>query len=69
MEPTRVDPTPMPTNIRLGFKWMAVANTLAYYDTATINAVKSFIVEAIGYFYLKELIEHLVNPVMSSPWK
>jgi hypothetical protein len=25
-----------------------VANTLAYYDTATITAVKSFIVEAPG---------------------
>ncbi len=28
---------------------MAVANTLAYYDTATITAVKSFIVQAPGY--------------------
>jgi len=27
---------------------MAVANTLAYYDTATITAVKSFIVQAPG---------------------
>jgi hypothetical protein len=27
---------------------MAVANTLAYYVTATITAVKSFIVQAIG---------------------
>jgi hypothetical protein len=25
-----------------------VANTLAYYDTATITAVKSFIVQALG---------------------
>jgi hypothetical protein len=25
--------------IRLGWKWMAVKNTLAYYDTATIMAV------------------------------
>ncbi len=25
---------------------MAVANTLAYYDTATITAVKSFLVQA-----------------------
>jgi hypothetical protein len=27
---------------------MAVANTLAYYDTATIMAAKSFIVQAPG---------------------
>jgi hypothetical protein len=27
---------------------MAVANTLAYYDTATITAVKSFIVQDPG---------------------
>ena len=27
---------------------MAVANTLAYYDTATITTVKSFIVQAPG---------------------
>jgi len=28
---------------------MEVANTLAYYDTATITAVKSFIVQAPGH--------------------
>jgi hypothetical protein len=28
---------------------MAVANTLAYYDTATITAVKCFIVQAPGW--------------------
>jgi hypothetical protein len=28
---------------------MAVANTLAYYDTATVTAVKSFIVQAPGH--------------------
>jgi hypothetical protein len=27
---------------------MEVANTLTYYDTATIAAVKSFIVQALG---------------------
>ncbi len=27
---------------------MEVANTLAYYDTATITAIKSFIVQALG---------------------
>jgi hypothetical protein len=36
-------------NIRLGWKLMEVANTLAYYDTATITAVKSFIVQAPGW--------------------
>ncbi len=30
---------------------MEVANTLAYYDTATITAVKSFIVQAPGCFF------------------
>ena len=28
---------------------MEVANTLAYYNTATINAIKSFIVQAPAY--------------------
>jgi hypothetical protein len=36
----------LPINIRLGWKLMQVANTLAYYDTAIITAVKSFIVQA-----------------------
>jgi hypothetical protein len=36
----------LPTNIRQGWKWIEVANTQAYYDTATITAVKSFIVQA-----------------------
>jgi hypothetical protein len=35
----------LPTNIRPGWK-MAMANTLAYFDTATITAVKSLIVQA-----------------------
>jgi hypothetical protein len=33
-------------NIRLGWKLMEAGNTLAYYDTATIKAVKSFIAQA-----------------------
>jgi hypothetical protein len=37
----------LPVNIRLVFKRMAVTNTLAYYDTATITAEKSFIVQAL----------------------
>ncbi len=36
----------LPTNIRLGWKQIAVANTLAYYDRATITVVNSFIVQA-----------------------
>ncbi len=39
----------LPANIRLGWKWMAVTNNLAYYDKATITAVKSFIVQAPGW--------------------
>jgi hypothetical protein len=34
----------LPTKIRLGWKSVQVANTLAYYDTAIITAAKSFIV-------------------------
>ncbi len=34
----------LPTNIRPGWKWPEVTNTLAYYNTATITAVKSWIV-------------------------
>jgi hypothetical protein len=40
----------LPTNIRHGWKRMAVANTLAYYETVIITAVKSFIVKAPGLF-------------------
>jgi len=36
----------LPANIRLEWKSMEVGNTLAYYDMATITAVKSFIVQA-----------------------
>ncbi len=40
----------LPSNIRLGWKCMEVTNTRAYYDTATITAVKSLTVQALGYF-------------------
>ncbi len=30
----------LPANIRLDWKWVEVASTLAYYGTATIAAVK-----------------------------
>jgi hypothetical protein len=36
------------TNIGLVWKRVAVANTLAYFDTATIKVVKSFIVQTPG---------------------
>jgi hypothetical protein len=38
---------------------MAVANTLAYYVSATITAVKSFIVQAPGFRPIK--IRHYTN--------
>ncbi len=38
-------------NIRLGWKWIAVENTLAYYNTATIMALKSLIVQCHKTFY------------------
>ncbi len=36
----------LPTNNGLGWKRMAVTNTLAYYNMATVKYVKSFIVRA-----------------------
>jgi hypothetical protein len=36
----------LPANIKMGWKWMAVSNTIAYYNTGTITATKSFIVLA-----------------------
>jgi hypothetical protein len=38
----------LPTKRRLWWKGIEVTNTLAYYDTATIAAVKSFIVQNPG---------------------
>ncbi len=59
LEPTKVEPltglhsngrlvTALTTNISPEWKKTEVAKTLAYYDTATIAAVKSFIVLAPG---------------------
>jgi len=36
-------------NIRLWWKFLTLVNTTAYYDWTKINAVKSFIVQALGY--------------------
>jgi hypothetical protein len=56
----------LPTNIRLVWKSMQVANTLAYYDTAIIIAVKSFIVQAPGLkhvsFFKNQLYENTTPP-------
>jgi hypothetical protein len=38
----------LPANIKLGWNLVKVTNTQAYYDTVTIVAVKSFIVQAPG---------------------
>ncbi len=39
----------LPANVRLGWKRMAAANTLASYDAATLTAVKSFRVHAADF--------------------
>ncbi len=36
----------LPSNIRLVRKWLTVSNSLAYYDTELITAVKSLSVQA-----------------------
>jgi hypothetical protein len=43
----------LPANIRLEWKSIEVSNSLAYYDMATITAVKGFIVQAPGVSLLK----------------
>ncbi len=40
---------------------MEVANTLAYYDTATITAVKSFIVQAPVKILIYEILENIYS--------
>jgi hypothetical protein len=40
----------LPQNIRIGRKSLTLANTLAYYDTARIAAVKGFMVQALADF-------------------
>jgi hypothetical protein len=42
---------------------MEVANTLAYYNTATIIAVKTFIVQAPGGRNLQLISPHRNNPI------
>jgi hypothetical protein len=40
------------TNIRLRWKWKAVANTLDYHNTVIITALKSFIVQTLKYTHV-----------------
>jgi hypothetical protein len=47
---------------------MEVANTLAYYDTATITAVKSFIVQAPGAIkYAPRVIKYAPRAIKYAP--
>jgi hypothetical protein len=50
----------LPANIRLRWKLMAVACTLAYYVTATITAVKSFIVKAPGLIVAGKFVKSFI---------
>jgi hypothetical protein len=62
LEPTRVEPLielhinsrleALPIKIRLGWKSMPVANTLAYYGTETITAIKYSVACTIKLFRL-----------------
>ncbi len=40
---------------------MAVANTLGYYDTATITSIKSFIVQTPGSITTSDLLTRLLG--------
>ncbi len=55
----------LPANIRLGWKSMQVANTLAYYYTTLITAVKSFIVKAAGLEQKLVKIQKLIGQFFS----
>ncbi len=48
---------------------MAVANTLAYYDTATITVVNSFMVHAAGSHYVSTVLLSLGGLFLSLPMK
>ncbi len=39
----------LPAMIRLGWKWLTMKNTLAYYGTELITALQSFILQARGF--------------------
>ncbi len=71
LEPTKVElfmglcsigmlPT-FPTSIKLMWHQFAVANTIAYYNTATIMAIKSFIVQAQELIQQRNCVVNLLN--------
>ncbi len=47
------------TNVRLGQKIVKVLKTLAYYNVASITAVKSLIVQAEEGFFGSWLVEYI----------
>jgi hypothetical protein len=53
----------LPSNIRLGWKWITATNTLSYYSTNFITAIKIFIVQALDekYFYGFPLLVWTLN--------
>jgi hypothetical protein len=57
LEPTRVATTgrlvALPANIRLGWKWLTVINTLVYYGPNFITVVKNFMIEGLGAYVMK----------------
>jgi hypothetical protein len=47
-----------------------LANTLAYYDTATITAVKSFIVQAPAYFSGTDSVKNYIfGPIFNNTFR
>jgi hypothetical protein len=55
-----------PANIKLGWKLMAVTNTLVYFDMATITAVKrSYISATCGLYYKHIMIVNYDSNVIN----
>ncbi len=53
LEPTLAEPIQVAAvtlDIRLGWKWLIVTNTLAYCNTELTTVVKSFIIQAYSVF-------------------
>ncbi len=48
-------------NTRLGQKWLAEANNLAYYEMTKVTVVKSFIVQAPGSFTIKHVMSVIIS--------
>ncbi len=49
----------LPAIVRLGWKWLTVANTLAYCDIAKATAAKGVIVQAPGAIPMKKFMNKL----------